>query len=161
LGEFVTDERVFADEVGVAMSAMGLPAAFGRLMGWLLICDPPQQTSTELARALDLSKGSVSTGMRALVQLGMVRRVPASGRGYAYEMLPDALVHTVDARGLYLVFRDVMQKGLDVLGGDESLPRAQRLRVNRDFYAFVAERIPQLIDEFAEREGLSTPRKDQ
>jgi len=91
----------------------------------------------------------------------MVRRVPVRGRGHAYEMLPDALVHTVDARRMYLVIHDVMQKGIDVLGGDEQLPRAQRLRVSRDFYAFVAERIPQLIDEFAEREGLTQPqRKD-
>ena len=151
----MSQERVFAEEVGTVLSGMGLPAAFGKLMGWLLICDPPQQTSSQLAQSLGLSKGSVSTGMRALEQLGMARRVPTSGRGHAYEMLPDALVRTVDARRLYLVIHDVMQKGIDVLGGDETLPRAQRLRVTRDFYAFVGERIPQLIDEFARREGLS------
>jgi len=155
----VSEERLFADEVGVVLSGMGLPAAFGKLMGWLLICDPPQQTSAQLAQSLGLSKGSVSTGMRSLEQLGMVRRVPARGRGYAYEMEADALVRTVDARRLYLVIHDVMQKGIDVLGGDESLPRVQRLRVTRDFYAFVAERVPQLIEEFASREGLSQPRK--
>jgi hypothetical protein len=32
--------------------------------------------------------------------------------------------------------------------------------VTRDFYAFIAERVPQLIDEFATREGLSQPRKE-
>ena len=149
------DERLFADEVGMVLSGMGLPTAFGKLMGWLLICDPPQQTSTQLVEALDLSKGSVSTGMRALEQLGMVRRVPVRGRGHAYEMLPDALVRTVDARRLYLTIHDVMQKGIEVLGGDEQLPRAQRLRVTRDFYAFVAKRVPQLIDEFARNEGLT------
>jgi DNA-binding transcriptional LysR family regulator len=149
----VTDEQLFAAEVGTVMSGMGLPAAFGKLMGWLLICDPPQQTSTELAQALGLSKGSVSTGMRALEQVGMVRRVPVRGRGHAYEMLPDALVRTVDARRMYMVIHDVMQKGIDILGGDD-VPRAQRLRVSRDFYAFIAERIPQLIEEFAKKEGL-------
>ena len=147
-------ERQFADEVGTVMSGMGMPAAFGKLMGWLLICDPPQQTSTQLTEALGLSKGSVSTGMRALEQLGMVRRVPVRGRGHAYEMLPDALVHTVDARRLYMAFHDVMQKGIDLLGGDDDVPRAQRLRVTRDFYAFVAERVPRLIEEFAKKEGL-------
>lgn len=147
-------ERAFAEEVGTVMSGMGMPAAFGKLMGWLLICDPPQQTSTQLAEALGLSKGSVSTGTRVLEQLGMVRRVPVRGRGHAYEMLPDALVRTVDARRLYLVVHDVMQRGIDVLGGDETAPRAQRLRVTRDFYAFVAERVPELIEEFAKREGL-------
>jgi DNA-binding transcriptional ArsR family regulator len=150
----MTDEQLFAEEVGTVMSGMGMPAAFGKLMGWLLICDPPQQTSTQLASALGLSKGSVSTGMRALEQLGMVRRVPVRGRGHAYEMLPDALARTVDARRLYMVIHDVMQKGIDVLGGDETAPRAQRLRVTRDFYAFVAERVPLLIEEFAKKEGL-------
>jgi DNA-binding transcriptional regulator GbsR (MarR family) len=150
----VSEELLFAEEVGTVMSGMGMPAAFGKLMGWLLICDPPQQTSTQLASALGLSKGSVSTGMRALEQLGMVRRVPVRGRGHAYEMLPDALARTVDARRLYMVIHDVMQKGIDVLGGDETAPRAQRLRVTRDFYAFVAERVPQLIEEFAKKEGL-------
>ena len=150
----MTDEQLFAAQVGTVMSGMGLPAAFGKLMGWLLICDPPQQTSTQLAQALGLSKGSVSTGMRALEQLGMVRRVPVHGRGHAYEMLPDALVRTVDARRMYMVIHDVMQDGIDVLGGDDTTPRAQRLRVARDFYAFVGERVPQLIEEFAKREGL-------
>jgi hypothetical protein len=150
----VDEERPFADEMGMVLSGMGLPAAFGKLMGWLLICDPPQQTSTQLVEALGLSKGSGSTGMRALEQLGMVRRVPVRGRGHAYEMLPDALVRTVDARRLYMVIHDVMQRGIDVLGGDEHLPRVQRLRVTRDFYAFVAERVLQLIDEFARKEGL-------
>jgi DNA-binding transcriptional regulator GbsR (MarR family) len=157
----VENEREFADEVGTVLSGMGLPAAFGKLMGWLLICEPPQQTSTQLVEALGLSKGSVSTGMRALEQLGMVRRVPVRGRGHAYEMLPDALVRTVDARRVYAVIHDVMQKGIEVLGGDEQLPRAQRLRITRDFYAFVGERVPQLIDEFARQEGLLPPRKDE
>jgi DNA-binding transcriptional LysR family regulator len=155
----VEDRQRFANEVGTVLSGMGMPAAFGKLMGWLLICDPPQQTSTQLAQSLGLSKGSVSTGMRALEQLGMVRRVPVGGRGHAYEMLPDALVRTVDARRLYMVIHDVMQKGIDVLGGDENSPQAQRLRVTRDFYAFVAERVPQLIAEFAEREGLTPPHR--
>lgn len=146
-------ERQFAEEVGTVMSGMGMPLAFGKLMGWLLICDPPQQTSTQLAAALGLSKGSVSTGMRALEQLGMVRRVPVRGRGHAYEILPDAMVRTTDPRRLYLLIHDVMQKGLDLLG-DEKAERAQRLRITRDFFAFVAERIPQLIDEFAKKEGL-------
>lgn len=154
----MSEERRFADEVGTVLSGLGMPTAFGKLMGWLLICDPPQQTSTQLAQSLGLSKGSVSTGMRALDQLGMVKRVPVQGRGHAYEMRPDALVRTVDARRLYLVIHDVMQKGIDVLGGDENLPRARRLRVTRDFYAFVAERIPQLIDEFASLKGLSQDR---
>jgi hypothetical protein len=147
----VNQERLFAEEVGTVMSGMGLPTAFGKLMGWLLICDPPQQTSAQLAAALDLSKGSVSTGMRSLEQLGMVRRVPVRGRGHAYEILPDAMVRTTDPRRLYLLIHDVMQKGLDILGDDKA-ERAQRLRITRDFFAFGARRIPEIMDEFLRME---------
>jgi hypothetical protein len=45
------------------------------------------------------------------------------------------------------MLRDVMDKGLAVLGDPEAA-RARRLKVTRDFYAFVAVRIPELMEEF-------------
>ncbi len=140
-------ERQFADEVGLLLSQMGLPPAYGRLLGWLLICDPPQQTSTQLGEALGLSKGSVSSGMRMLERADLVQRVPNPGRGHAYEMLPDALVRATDPAVKHALMRDVMQKGLSLLG-DKDPARAERLRISRDFYGFVAEKIPALMEEF-------------
>jgi len=140
-------ERQFADEVGVLLSQMGMPPAYGRLLGWLLICDPPQQTSTQLAESLGLSKGSVSSGMRMLERSDLVQRVPSPGRGHAYEMVPDALVRATDPAVKHVIMRDVMQKGLALLG-EEGSPRAERLRISRDFYGFIAEKIPSLMEEF-------------
>jgi DNA-binding transcriptional regulator GbsR (MarR family) len=143
-------ERQFADEVGVLLSQMGMPPAYGRLLGWLLICDPPQQTSTQLGEALGLSKGSVSSGMRMLERADMVQRVPSPGRGHAYEMMPDALVRATDPAVKHAMMRDVMSRGLALLGEKDST-RAERLRVSRDFYGFIAERIPSLMEEFRQR----------
>jgi DNA-binding transcriptional regulator GbsR (MarR family) len=143
----MTPERRYAEEVGMMMSQMGMPPAYGKLLGWLLICDPPSQTSAQLAEALGLSKGSISTGMRMLERSGLVQRVPVPGRGHAYEMAPDALVRATDPGGRFRLLRDVMDNGLKILG-DPDAPRAQRLKFTRDFYAFVAERIPELIEEF-------------
>lgn len=147
-------EREYAEDVGVALSQLGLPLAYGKLLGWLLICDPPAQTSVQLAEGLGLSKGSVSTGMRMLERTGLVRRVATSGRGHAYEMLPDALVRTTDPGTKFRVMKDAMDRGLALLGSDETAPRAQRLRITRDFYAFVAGRIPALMDEFKKLNNL-------
>jgi len=147
------NERKFAEEVGVVLGQMGMPPAFGRLLGWLLICDPPSQTSAQLSEALGLSKGSVSTGMRMLERSGLVRRVPMPGggvRGHAYEMEADALVRATDPATRFGMLRDVMDKGLAVLGDPES-DRARRLRVTRDFYAFVSVRIPELMEEFKDQ----------
>lgn len=141
------DERQYADEVGLVLTQLGLPPAFGRLLGWLLICDPPAQTSTQLAEALGLSKGSVSTGMRLLERSALVQRVPIAGRGHAYQVLPDGIVRATDPGSRFGMLRDVMDKGLALLG-DPDAPRAKRLKTMRDFYAFVAVRIPQLMEEF-------------
>ena len=143
-------EREFAEQVGVVLGQMGMPPAFGRLLGWLLICDPPSQTSAQLSEALGLSKGSVSTGMRMLERSGLVHRVPMPGRGHAYEMAADGLVRATDPATRFGMLRDVMDKGLAVLEDPDS-DRARRLRVTRDFYAFVSVRIPELMEEFKDQ----------
>lgn len=150
-------ERRYAEEMGTALAQLGVTPAFGKLLGWLLICDPPSQTSAQLAEALDLSKGSISTGMRMLEKTGMVRRVPAPGRGHAYQMVPDALISASDAAASYAAIRAVTEDGLRMLaeqGIGEDGDRAQRLRVTRDFYLFVEREVPKLIDQFKRENNL-------
>ena len=150
-------ERRYAEEMGTALAQLGVTPAFGKLLGWLLICDPPSQTSAQLAEALDLSKGSISTGMRMLEKTGMVRRVPAPGRGHAYQMVPDALISASDAAASYAAIRTVTEDGLRMLaeqGIGEDSDRAQRLRVTRDFYLFVEREVPKLIDQFKRENNL-------
>jgi hypothetical protein len=147
--------RRYAEEFGLLYSRSGMPPAYGKLLGWLLICDPPAQSSTELAEALQLSKGSVSTGMRMLEGSKLVRRVVQSGkRGHAYELLPDALITaTTDATTLWTAMSSLMARGVDLVGGDDQ-PEAQRLRVARDYFEFIARRIPAMVDEFKQENGL-------
>jgi DNA-binding MarR family transcriptional regulator len=122
--------------------------AYGKLLGWLLICDPPSQSLAQLSSALGLSKGSVSTGMRVLERLGLVRRVAAPGtRGHVYEVTPTALIEVGSRAGdQYAAIRHLMERGLALL--DEGSPRARRLRVSRDFYAFIEREVPKLLDQF-------------
>lgn len=142
-----TAARRYAEEVGVALTQMGTTPSFGTLLGWLLICEPRAQTTAQLCEAVGLSKASVSTGMRALEQSGLVRRVPTGGRGHAYEIHDDAFVRAIDPTAKMRAFLDVLQRGLDLVG-DGDAPEAQRLRHSRDFYAFMIERIPALMDEY-------------
>ncbi len=139
--------RRYAEDAALVLAGMGMAPAQGKLLGWMLICDPPQQTSTELAEALGLSKGSVSTGMRILEAARLVRRVPLPGRrGHAYEMPDDTFVRFTESHN-YRIFRELMERGLDIVGGEEA-PGAQRLRHTRDFYAFVEREFPMLIAKF-------------
>jgi DNA-binding transcriptional regulator GbsR (MarR family) len=146
-------ERRYAEEAAVVLAGMGMPVAYGKLMGWLLICTPAAQSGAELAAALGLSKGSVSGGLRMLEASGLVRRVPMPGRrGTFFEMTPDAIMRAAGSEK-FAQFRELMDRGLDVVGGADA-PGAERLRTNRDFYAFLEQEIPKLIRRFKTEKGL-------
>ena len=143
----ITAERRYAEEAGVVLAGMGMPLAYGKLMGWLLICSPAAQSGAELATALGLSKGSISAGLRMLETSGMVRRVAMPGRrGAFYEMAPDAMMRAADS-AKFTAFRQLMDRGLEIVGGDD-VPGAERLRTTRDLYAFIEAEFPKLIDRF-------------
>jgi len=143
----ISPERQYAEDAALILESMGLARAHGKLLAWLLVCDPPQQSSAELAEALDLSAGSVSTGTRLLENSRLIRRVAVPGqRGKVYEMSPDGLIlASQDDR--IRTFRQLMEQGIDVVG-DGDAPRADRLRRTRDFYAFMEREIPALIKRF-------------
>jgi DNA-binding IclR family transcriptional regulator len=89
---------------------LGGPRTMGRVYGWLLICDPPQQSLTQLADALSVSKASVSTVARELQEAGMVERLPSPNR-----------------LGI-----EACEFGLSVLGADRAEQR-ERVEDFRDF----------------------------
>ncbi|GAA2402722.1 hypothetical protein GCM10010255_40680 [Streptomyces coeruleofuscus] len=47
-------------------------------MGYLFVCDPPQQTIDELSQALLASRSAVTGAVRLLESYGMVRRTRAA-----------------------------------------------------------------------------------
>ena len=140
-------DRRFAEEAAAVLGGLGMPPAYAKVLGWLLVCDPPAQTATQIAQALELSKGSVSTGIRYLDRIGLARRTAVPGRrGTFWEIPPDAFLNAAIAES-YGVARRLMDRGVEALGGPDS-PRADRLRVTRDFYAFIEREVPKLVERF-------------
>jgi DNA-binding transcriptional regulator GbsR (MarR family) len=146
--------RAYAEEVGLWASRQGASPAYGKLLGWLLICDPPQQTSTELAAALGMSNGSISTNMRMLERSGLARRVVRPGhRGHAYEMSPDAMLRgTTDAIPHWRSMAALMRRGVDLVGADS--PQADRLKLTAEFFDYLVEKIPALVEDFKRENQL-------
>jgi biotin operon repressor len=147
----ISAERRYAEEAGVVLAGMGMPLAYGKLLGWLLICTPAAQSGTEMAAALGLSKGSVSAGLRMLETSGLIQRVAMPGRrGSFYEMTPDAMMRATGSEK-FTQFRQLMDRGLQLVGGADA-PGAERLRTTRDFYAFIEVELPKLIQRFEDEQ---------
>jgi hypothetical protein len=142
------DERQFAEEFGRVFEQFGISRMAGRILGWLLICDPPRQSSADLGAALGASKGAISIATRLLESYGLARRVAVPGaRGDVFETTPDAFSRAHDQLGKIRIFRELMALGLATIGDPDS-PRADRLRETHDLYAFLEQELPPLMERF-------------
>lgn len=141
----------FAEETGLLWESLGAPRMAGRILGWLLVCEPAEQTAAEIAEALHASKGSISTNTRVLIRMGLIEKVAIPGeRSTRLRIAPGAWRKTIGNKGHGLaIFRDHAAQGLDKLGGSSPSRRA-RLSEMHDIYAFFTDRYPQLLAEYDE-----------
>jgi DNA-binding transcriptional regulator GbsR (MarR family) len=146
------DEKLwqFVDANGELMSqSYGLPRMTGRVLAWLLVCDPPEQTAAELAEALDASKGSISGATGMLVRARLVDRMHIRGeRADRFRFRPGAWEEQLRDQGLEQS-RAVIAMGLDALAGEPAARRA-RLEEIDTFYEWWEGRVPALVEEFQE-----------
>lgn len=131
---------------------VGFPRMSGRIFGWLLISDPPQQSMNELVEILQASKGSISTMTRLLIQIGLIERVSLPGKRRDYfQIKPHAWAQLTKQRiSQITTFRQLAEKGLSLLN-DASPDLKERLQEMRDIHAFWERELP-LLDERWEHE---------
>lgn len=130
------DEAEFVNRIGLFFEMLGAPRTMGRIYGWLMICDPPRQSLTELTRALEVSKASISTVIRPMQEGGLVERLPASTRQHHYRLAPGGFTRVMQVQlarmraGVHAA-----EFGLATLG-DGRAEQRERLEEFRDFCEF-------------------------
>jgi DNA-binding transcriptional regulator GbsR (MarR family) len=119
----------------------GAPLIGGRVLGWLMICDPSEQSAGEIADAIGASRASLTTSLRLLAAAGLVQRHSEPGdRVVRFRVGDDAWEAVVRSRMASLAsFRDIAQDGMNLVGPTSA--RAKRLRAARDSYAWLAAAI--------------------
>ena len=155
------EEKHFIEEVGLLFEMVGLPRMSGRILGWLLICDPPHQSNSELIEALQASKASISTMTRQLMQTGLIEKIslPGERRDY-FQIKPNAWSQIAKQRISQIkAFRKLAEKGLSLLE-DAAPQEQQRLAEMHDIHAFWERELP-LLDERWEKEQWQKQRQQQ
>jgi DNA-binding transcriptional regulator GbsR (MarR family) len=125
-------QRIFVEQVGL-LADTGLPRSITRVLGWLVVCEPPEQSAEQLRATLQLSAGAVSAAASSLVRAGIVTRVTFPGdRRLYYRLQPDGWQRLLRSRlEATSEVRRLAEEALDASGGQTS----ERLRAMRDFYA--------------------------
>lgn len=143
------EEKHFVEEVGLAFEQMGVPRMAGRILGWLLISDPPHQSTNELAAALSASQGSISSMSRLLIQFGLVERfsLPGIRRNY-FRIRPGAFNHLLRLKAEQItLLRQLAERGLELVAG-KSRHNRQWLEEMRDMYVFFEREFPALLERW-------------
>jgi|ERR1700722_11655502 len=130
------EDAEFVDRMGLFFELSGGSRTMGRVYGWLLICDPPRQSLTQLADALSVSKASASTVARQLQEGSMVERLPSPTRQHLYRVTPGGFTSVLGTQASRMQLGvEAAEFGLSVLGEDRAEQR-ERVEDFRDFCEF-------------------------
>jgi len=143
-------ERDLIEEFGVAFEATGLPRMAGRLFGCLIIADPPYQSPSQLAEVLQASKGSISTSIRLLAQMGFIERHVIPGSRRDHFRLPKNAIRKLINHGLeqeIRMFRALSERGLELT---KALPAKRKvwLKEIQSRYAYPEKTFPALLEKY-------------
>jgi DNA-binding MarR family transcriptional regulator len=149
-------EITFADHAGRFYARRyGMAPMVGRLVGYLAVCEPREQSIGELAEALLASRSAIAGAVSTLENLGLVRRSRAAGERMDRVRIdltgPKAMGFDISE---YQEQAALAREGLDLLAG---APPARRAVVMEwaAFADFLVERLPVLEQEWkARREAL-------
>jgi hypothetical protein len=140
----------FVDRTGAWLAkTYGTPRMIGRVLAWLLVCDPVEQTAAQLAEELGASKGSISAATGTLVRMRLVDRLHVRGeRADRFRVRPEAWDEQVRDPGVEQA-RTLLGLGLQAL---DQAPPARRARLEEldAFYAFYQSRMDSLWNEWQE-----------
>lgn len=143
------DRLNFVEDFGLLFDRFGSPRMVGRVLGVLLLSDPPERTAEELADTLRASRGSISSSTRTLIGIGLIQRVSRPGERHDYfRVKPDAW-NEIMRREMASVstFREMAERGLAVL--DSESPEAKRnLEEMRDFYTYWEREMPLVLERW-------------
>jgi DNA-binding transcriptional regulator GbsR (MarR family) len=143
------EEKHFVEDTSLFFEQMGFPRMAGRILGVLLISDPPAQSLNDLCEILQASKSSVSTNARLLTETGLIERVPSPvPRRVYFHFKPGGwLVFMRQRLRLMASLHQIAEHGLELLQDQDPALR-ERLQEAHDMFSLIEEEFPALLDRF-------------
>jgi DNA-binding transcriptional regulator GbsR (MarR family) len=149
------EERHFVEDISLYFEQMGLPRTAGRVLGMLLISDPPEQSLNDLCEVLQTSKSSISTTTRLLTEMGLIERVPSPiPRRLYVRFKPGGWVTFMRMRlRLMASLHQIAERGLELLEDSEPSLR-ERLQEAHDMFSQIEEQLPVLLRHIEQQRDL-------
>lgn len=153
------EERRFADELGFFWEDAGGTRMAGRVLGVLLLADPPEMSSSDLAEFLGVSAGSVSIATRELIRPGVVSRVriPGVRQDHFRATLGANISQFMRSRvELNRRWAELLRRG-EILAAAKNGDVRHQLAEIRDFFEFIESEQASILARWERRRRARSP----
>jgi len=142
---------IYADHMGRSLAKRyGYPPVTGRVIGYLSVCEPMQQTINTIAEVLLTSRSAVNNALKMLESQKLITRTrPAGTRADIVSINPISWENAGFDPGEYQETAQLAREGLELLK-NASPERRQPLESAASMGDFLAERLPKLFEEWVE-----------
>jgi len=140
---------IYADHVGrFYAQRYAFPPVTGRVIGYLGVCQPAQQTINDIADTLLTSRSAINGAVKQLEVQGLVQRTrPAGTRADLVSFNPTGWKQTGFDPSEYIEMAALIREGLKLLT-DEHTERREALETSAALNEYLAEKLPQIYDGF-------------
>lgn len=148
----MNDLATAAEELALVFARSGMQRSMARVFAAFLFTDEPSLTLGDLVDSLQISTGSASTAIRALVDVGLLEQVPMPGsRRDHYRMREDAWATLFSQQNAAVrIMRQAAEKG--IARSKNGSPAHERLTRMRSFYDFLLAELPTLVERWHREE---------
>jgi len=143
--------RQFVEDAGDLLEEHGLPHMAGRMLGALMVCVPPHMSMDELAKALQASKGSISSATKLLLRVGIIEKLSQPGqRKHYYRVRPNMWTHLMKQDAHIAEHLDLVRSGLQAM---EKAPEVAQTRLleMKLFFEFMNEEMPGFLQRWEKK----------
>jgi len=125
-----------------------MPPVVGRLIGYLAVCQPMEQSINDIAKALLTSRSAINSAIKILENMKYIQRTrPAGTRADLVSLSPLGWENTGFEPSEYIQMAALAREGLELLKG-ASPERRQPLETMASLNDFLAQRLPELYEEW-------------
>jgi DNA-binding transcriptional regulator GbsR (MarR family) len=145
------DAGRFIERFASVLVESGVPRMPARVFAALLATDSGRLTAGEISRLLQVSPAAVSGAVRYLTQVSLISREREPGsRRDVYRLHDDEWYEAIVRREALLTrWERAVLEGVEALGPDT--PAGVRLRETADFFAFLQDELPALLQRWRDQ----------
>jgi DNA-binding transcriptional ArsR family regulator len=146
----INARQAFIEETGLVFEKIGMTRMAGRILGYMMVSDKEHISFNEFTEVIHASKSSISTNLKALMEVGYIKMLSIPGDRKTYYQLNNEIKNTeiIGKRlMLFKVMMDLHDHALELRVNQSDAP-SRWIKKTSHFYKFFADELPAMLERY-------------